>query len=87
MLLHLCCLLFGVLVSQVTSSELTFELPDNEKLCFHEVIDKDVKCTLEYQVSAFHDIVVKKFPQLGSTGQYYSIGCCTFRDVPLKYLK
>lgn len=50
MLLHLCCVLVGVLVSQVTSSELTFELPDNEKLCFHEVIDKDVKCTLEYQV-------------------------------------
>lgn len=32
------------------AGELTFELPDNEKQCFHEVIDKDVKCTLEFQV-------------------------------------
>lgn len=30
--------------------ELTFELPDNEKQCFHEMIDKDVACNLEYQV-------------------------------------
>ena len=32
-------------------NEMTFELPDNEKQCFHEVIDKNVKCTLEYQVN------------------------------------
>lgn len=31
-------------------NEMTFELPDNEKQCFHEIIEKDVKCTLEYQV-------------------------------------
>ena len=33
-----------------SGSELTFELPDNEKMCFYEVIDKNVKCTLEFQV-------------------------------------
>lgn len=42
--------LFSFLLALVTSSELTFELPDNEKLCFHEVINNGVKCTLEYQV-------------------------------------
>jgi protein ERP2 len=30
--------------------EYTFELPDNEKMCFHEVLKKDVKCVLEFQV-------------------------------------
>ena len=32
------------------ASELTFELPDNERMCFHEIIDAGVKCTLEFQV-------------------------------------
>ena len=31
--------------------EFTFELPDNEKMCFYEGLKKDVKCTLEFQVS------------------------------------
>jgi len=31
--------------------EFTFELPDNEKMCFYEMLKKDVKCTLEFQVS------------------------------------
>jgi len=31
--------------------EFTFELPDNEKMCFYEVLKKDVKSTLEFQVS------------------------------------
>lgn len=43
------CLISFFLVL-VTSSELTFELPDNERLCFHEIINSSVKCTLEYQV-------------------------------------
>jgi len=30
--------------------EFTFELPDNEKMCFYEMLKKDVKCTLEFQV-------------------------------------
>ena len=36
--------------SLVLGGELTFELPDNEKFCFHEVINKDEQCTLEFQV-------------------------------------
>lgn len=32
------------------SVELTFELPDSAKECFHEVIEKDVESTLEFQV-------------------------------------
>ena len=32
------------------AGEMTFELPDNEKQCFFEEIDKDVECTLEFQV-------------------------------------
>ena len=35
----------------VTSVELTFELPDSAKECFHEIIEKDVESTLEFQVS------------------------------------
>ena len=31
--------------------ELTFELPDNAKECFFEVIEKDTEATLEFQVS------------------------------------
>ena len=42
LLLGLCALCFG--------GELTFELPDNEKQCFHELLDKGVKCTIEFQV-------------------------------------
>lgn len=35
----------------VESIELTFELPDNAKQCFHEEIEKGIKCTVEFQVS------------------------------------
>ena len=34
------------------AEELTFELPDNEKMCFHEIIEENTKCVLEYQVGA-----------------------------------
>lgn len=34
----------------VLAGEMTFELPDNIKQCFHEHIEKGVKCNLEYQV-------------------------------------
>lgn len=33
------------------SVELTFELPDNAKECFHQEIEKNVSSTLEFQVS------------------------------------
>ncbi|KAI0214771.1 Transmembrane emp24 domain-containing protein 7 [Lamellibrachia satsuma] len=34
----------------VLAGEMTFELPDSVKQCFYEHIEKNVKCTLEYQV-------------------------------------
>ncbi|XP_041356479.1 transmembrane emp24 domain-containing protein 7-like isoform X1 [Gigantopelta aegis] len=34
----------------IEATELTFELPDNEKQCFFEKIDKGIKSTLEFQV-------------------------------------
>lgn len=34
----------------VKSTELTFELPDNQKECFYEVIEKGVESTVEFQV-------------------------------------
>jgi len=37
-------------VLNVDCVELTFELPDNAKECFHEIIEKDTDCTLEFQV-------------------------------------
>lgn len=37
--------------SNVSSVELTFELPDNAKECFHEDIQKGVQTTFEFQVS------------------------------------
>ena len=30
--------------------ELTFELPDNAKECFHEIIEEGTESTLEFQV-------------------------------------
>ena len=44
-------LVFTVAISWAKSVELTFELPDNAKQCFHEEIGKDVKSTIEFQVS------------------------------------
>lgn len=41
------CLMF---VSDTDAAELTFELPDNEKMCFHEFVQKGVECVLEFQV-------------------------------------
>lgn len=32
------------------SAELTFELPDNAKQCFHEEVEQGVKFSLDYQV-------------------------------------
>ena len=31
--------------------ELTFELPDNAKECFHEIIEEGTESTLEFQVT------------------------------------
>lgn len=45
-LLTICLCLVSVL-----GVELTFELPDNAKQCFHEDVRQGVKSTVEFQVS------------------------------------
>jgi len=46
-----CLFIFTLSCVRLTGSvELTFELPDSAKECFHEVIEKDTEATLEYQV-------------------------------------
>lgn len=52
MLRQVLLLLAAHLLAVATAVELTFELPDNAKQCFHEEIHKDVKSTIEFQVSA-----------------------------------
>jgi len=37
-------------LARVTAVELTFELPDSAKECFHQIIEKDTESTLEFQV-------------------------------------
>ena len=39
------------LIASSVAVELTFELPDNAKECFHQEIKVDVQSTLEFQVS------------------------------------
>ncbi|XP_022595872.1 isocitrate dehydrogenase [NADP], mitochondrial-like isoform X2 [Seriola dumerili] len=39
-------------VSVVFGTELTFELPDNDKQCFYEDLEKDVKFDIDFQVIA-----------------------------------
>ncbi|KAM6949969.1 transmembrane emp24 domain-containing protein 3 [Lycodopsis pacificus] len=48
--LGLSCLLLHVFV--VFGTELTFELTDNEKQCFYEEVEKDVKFEIDFQVIA-----------------------------------
>lgn len=43
-------LILSLVLHVVGGTELTFELEDNARQCFHEVIKKGVKTTLEYQV-------------------------------------
>ncbi|ESN92721.1 hypothetical protein HELRODRAFT_185153 [Helobdella robusta] len=37
-------------IGSVRSEELSFELPDKEKMCFNEVVRQGTPCILEYQV-------------------------------------
>jgi protein ERP2 len=48
--IHLLILCLYFCVVFVNSVELTFELPDNAKQCFHEDIRQGVKSTIEFQV-------------------------------------
>ncbi|KAK5873728.1 hypothetical protein PBY51_018741 [Eleginops maclovinus] len=57
--LRLSCFLLHVLV--VFGTELTFELPDNEKQCFYEDLEKDVKFDIDFQVIAGGNYDVDSF--------------------------
>lgn len=46
----LICILAVCVGKALSGKELTFELPDNARQCFHEIIDRGIKCTLEFQV-------------------------------------
>lgn len=52
-----------IIVVQSKSTELTFELPDNAKQCFHEDITAGTKATIEYQVvtGGYYDVDMKLF--------------------------
>lgn len=47
--------LLSVDVRRATAVELTFELPDKAKQCFHDEIEQGTKCTLEFQVRLFRN--------------------------------
>ena len=42
--------LLASVVWRCQATELMFELPDRDRQCFYEEIEKEVSCTLEYQV-------------------------------------
>ncbi len=56
----------------VFGTELTFELPDNDKQCFYEELEKDTKFDIDYQVSCSDSFiplcvcVYKTLPKLNS---------------------
>ncbi|XP_051796101.1 transmembrane emp24 domain-containing protein 3 [Acanthochromis polyacanthus] len=50
--LGLSCLLLLLHVCVVFGTELSFELPDNDKQCFYEDLEKDVKFDIDFQVIA-----------------------------------
>ncbi|KAF3832405.1 hypothetical protein F7725_026070 [Dissostichus mawsoni] len=57
--LGLSCFLLHVFV--VFGTELTFELPDNDKQCFYEELEKDVKFDIDFQVIAGGNYDVDSF--------------------------
>lgn len=40
------------------TKELTFELPDNEKMCFYENIEQGEQATLEFQVTIVQCFII-----------------------------
>ena len=57
--IHLLLCLFSV--GRMSGVELTFELPDSAKECFHQEIEKGTESTLEFQVLCFSSF---QFPEL-----------------------
>ena len=48
--LHILFVFITFIIKQHGANELTFELPDNAKECFHEKLKVGAKFTLEFQV-------------------------------------
>jgi hypothetical protein len=78
--------LFGILLSIGNATELTFELEDNARQCFHEVVKKGIKTTLEYQVCSFFSLVmsenwVQNYRIPRNVRKYYNVkvgGACMY---------
>lgn len=49
--------LFLSLIDYINSVELTFELPDNDKQCYYQDIEKNKTAILEYQVSVYKELI------------------------------
>ena len=45
--------IIAILLQKTNAVELTFELPDNAKECFYEVIQEGKTSTVEFQVSSW----------------------------------
>ena len=51
--------IFMVWVLTSRGTELTFELPDRDKQCFYQEVEKGTECSLEYQVCIFSHALFK----------------------------
>ena len=56
----------SLLVLSSKAVELTFELPDNAKECFHEEIAAGIEATLEFQVSFWYKFGKNFFDQISN---------------------
>lgn len=70
--LGLSCLLLHVCV--VFGTELTFELPDNDKQCFYEELEQDVKFEIDFQVS-YSDSFITSTSVYVQDAASYSFDC------------
>jgi len=48
---HPCLLILAVYIAFINATELTFELPDNERQCFYEDLEQGVKFDIDFQVN------------------------------------
>lgn len=60
----------------VLSVELTFELYDNAKDCFYEVIERNITTTLEYQVNRLLPNMINSDKKLELYAYRFLILCC-----------
>jgi len=58
--LHTLFIFLIFLIKQISANELTFELPDNAKECFHENLKIGSTFTLEFQVCYKISIILIK---------------------------